>query len=317
MHGVIVKPEHGSIEWLQARHRDEEGMPVISASDAACVHGEHRYKSLYQFCQEKMADDVQVTETNEAMERGNRLEPMLIDWVGDKIGRKLRTPQKMYVYKEPGVSLIATLDAVDWTVDIEQGLLAPAVVEIKTTNRVFDPEAPLPAMWFWQGVQQAICADVNKIIWGVFDSTLTLHIVEQVVTSDAKRDHIDQCRNVTSHLMTGDIPNEWAQTIEDLRALEEDPGTTTEIDSVETQLRELIEVQAEARELKKREDDLKVQIGVALGTASVGTINGKPAVTWKTQSRSGFDNKRFAADHPDMAEQYTTTSSFRVMRFPK
>jgi len=158
---------------------------------------------------------------------------------------------------------------------------------------------------------------VDKIIWGVFDSTLTLHIVEQVVTSDAKRDHIDQCRNVTSHLMTGDIPNEWAQTIEDLRALEEDPGTTTEIDSVETQLRELIEVQAEARELKKREDDLKVQIGVALGTASVGTINGKPAVTWKTQSRSGFDNKRFAADHPDMAEQYTTTSSFRVMRFPK
>jgi len=317
MHGVIVKPEHGSIEWLQARHRDEEGMPVISASDAACVHGEHRYKSLYTFAQEKMADDVQVTETNESMERGNRLEPTLIDWVGDKIGRKLETPDVMHVYKETGVSLIATLDAVDWTVDAEQGLLTPAVVEIKTTNRVFDPDAPLPAMWFWQGVQQAICADVDKIIWGVFDSTLTLHIVEQVVTSDAKRDHIDQCRNVTSHLLAGDIPTEWAQTIEDLRALTEDPGSVAEIDSVETQLRELLEVQAESRALKKREDDLKVQIGVALGHASTGTIAGKPAVTWKTQSRSGFDSKRFAADHPDIAERYTTESSFRVMRFLK
>ena len=34
----------------------------------------------------------------------------------------------------------------------------------------------LPDYWRIQGIQQAICADVNQILWAVFDPSMILHI---------------------------------------------------------------------------------------------------------------------------------------------
>ena len=79
--GIVNKPEHGSYAWLKLRHRDPDGMPVVSASEAAADHNEHKYLSKYQLAVQKVADEPPFTESNRAMERGNRLEPVLIDWV--------------------------------------------------------------------------------------------------------------------------------------------------------------------------------------------------------------------------------------------
>jgi hypothetical protein len=50
---------------------------------------EHRFKTKYALAAEKLAAEPEVTETNRAMERGNRLEPVILQWVADEIGEQI------------------------------------------------------------------------------------------------------------------------------------------------------------------------------------------------------------------------------------
>jgi predicted phage-related endonuclease len=316
MGATIIKPLHGSMEWLKLRHRDDTGWPVVSASDAAAVHGEHRFKTKYGLGIDKLADEPTVTETNRAMERGNRLEATLLNWVGDEIGERVFNPDRMYVFQERGASMVATLDGYIGN----NPFLPDAIVEIKTYSGVFDPDGdygdgygPLPAYWHWQGVQQSLCCDTDEVIWGVFDSTLDLKIYRQYVTEVDRGRHIaavaDFCRNIA----VGFLPDDWQANYNDFasKPVSEHVADLTDLSSVIAQLRE---VQAEKRELNDREDELKASLAAAMDGATVGTVDGQEVVTWKQQSRISFDAKRFASEHPDLHKQYQTSSTFRVMR---
>lgn len=312
---TIPKPEHGSIEWLRLRQRDETGYPVVSASEAAAVHGEHRYKTKWSLAYDKLAAEPEVTETNRAMERGNRLEPVILQWVADEIGEQIVTPEVMYTVTSGGASLIATLDGI---VGDEQN--PDRVVEIKTYNRQWDESAdidgrgPLPSYWFWQGVHQAACTGVKEILWGIFDSTLDLHLYTQVIEEGIVGKHIGRVSDFCKHIATGIIPDEWEHTYDDIAKtlpVDEEPRA---IDDHEALLSQLRQVQAEKKEVTAREDELKAELGLALDGSTTGTIGGSVAVTWKQQSRSGFDQKRFASEHPELYSQYKTSNTFRVLR---
>jgi len=310
-HTTVLKPPHGSLAWLRLRQRTTGGHPVVSASEAAAVHDAHRFTSKYKLATDKLAEQPVVTETNEAMDRGNRLEPVLLDWVSDKIGEQVFSPDIMYRYSEPGVELIATLDGVTGHPENPD-----RIVEIKTYNRLFDPET-MPAYWYWQGVQQALCADVDTVIWGVFDASLSLHIHEQHVSQPEKDDHIFAVWDFTQQISNGSIPEEWARTFTDLKDIPADPNSVADVTDLSAQVGELIEVQTEMRRLKEREDSLKTLLGARLGPATIGTINGETAITWKESIRAGFDTRRFQTDHPDIAAEYSTHTTYRVMRTKK
>ncbi len=313
MGNLISKPQHGSMEWLRIRHRDEDGRPVISASDAAAVHGEHRFRTRHQLFAEKMAPEPVATVQNAAMERGNRLEPTIRQWAGDRLGVRLVEPTYMYAIENDTAPMIATLDAVDeWS--YENNPEKPAVVvEIKTYNREWD--GVLPRYWYWQGVQQALCANVDTITWAVFDSTLSLHLHEQPVSEDEKLAHIRAVQDFVFHLSIGEASPEWPATYDDIvSTYPEASGSTADISGYAHLLSELKDVQFQKKELATIEDELKAKIAGLLGDAETGLVDGTAMVTWKNQSRSSFDSKRFAADHPDLAEEYTKSSTFRVLR---
>lgn len=313
MGNLISKPQHGSMEWLRIRHRDEDGRPVISASDAAAVHGEHRFRTRHQLFAEKMAPEPVATVQNAAMERGNRLEPTIRQWAGDRLGVRLVEPTYMYAIENDTAPMIATLDAVDeWS--YENNPEKPAVVvEIKTYNREWD--GVLPRYWYWQGVQQALCANVDTITWAVFDSTLSLHLHEQPVSEDEKLEHIRAVQEFVFWLSIGEPNPEWPATYDDIvSTYPEASGSTADISGYAHLLSELKDVQFQKKELSTIEDELKAKIAGLLGDADTGLVDGTAMVTWKNQSRSSFDSKRFAVDHPDLAEEYTKSSTFRVLR---
>lgn len=312
---TLPKPAHGSLEWLRLRHRDVTGYPVVSASESAAVHAEHRFKTKYALGIEKLAPEPEVTESNRAMERGNRLEPVLLQWVADEIGQPVVEPVVMYTYSTKHASLIATLDGV-----VGEILNPERVVEIKTYNKTWDETAdldgygPLPAYWYWQGVHQAICAGVDEVLWGVFDRTLDLHLYVQTVDAETKEHHLAEVGDFCRHVATGIIPDEWEHTYDDIaKALPVDE-TTREIGSHEALIAQLRRVQEEKKALSEHEDELKAQLGLALDGATVGTIAGNTVVTWKQQARAGFNQKKFASDHPDLYNQYKTSNTFRVLR---
>lgn len=312
---TIPKPEHGSIEWLRLRQRDETGYPVVSASEAAAVHSEHRFKTKWALAADKIANEPEITETNRAMERGNRLEPVILQWVSDEIGKPIITPDVMHAVTSGGASLIATLDGI--VGDQEN---PDRVVEIKTYSRQWDENAdidgygPLPAYWFWQGVHQAACAGVDEILWGIFDSTLDLHLYTQKMDNSIIGKHVGRVSDFCRHVATGNIPHEWEHTYDDVAKSSRINEDVANLDDHQQLLVQLLTVQAEKKELAAAEDELKAELALLLDGSTVGTVGGTEAVTWKQQSRSGFDSKRFASEHPELYSQYQSTNTFRVLR---
>jgi predicted phage-related endonuclease len=75
------------------------------------------------------------------------------------------------------------------------------------------------------------------------------------------------------------------------------------------------EVQKEKKLLTVEEDELKATVALLLKDNEVGVVDGRQVVSWKEQSRKAFDSKVFAAEQPDLFNQYQKTSTFRVMRF--
>jgi hypothetical protein len=311
---TIPKPDHGSMDWLMLRHRAANGKPRIAASEAAAVHDQHRFISKYALAVEKMKDAPAVKETSRAMDRGNRLESVLLDWVGDEIGIPLITPDVMYAFDWETCPLIATIDGIDkysYDNNIDQ---PDYVVEIKTYNREWDGQ--LPAYWYWQGVQQAMCCDVNEIIWGIFDSTLDLHIHRQKVTTEEKAGHIEAVKDFLWYLDLGTIPAEWPATYTEIsERFPTADDNTVDLTAHADLITRIAEVQAAKKLLETEEDTLKATIAQLMKDANTGIINGQPAVTWKSQNRKGWDKKAFTSDHPDLYSQYETTSTIRVMRF--
>jgi len=309
-HYTVLKPQHGSQDWLSARWKNEQGEARISASVAAAVHGEHQYTSAADLAFELLAEQPPTPSSpTPAMERGNRLEPMLLEWSGDINNVDVIAPNEMFCYDEDGVRLIATLDGIM----MHDG----TPIEVKTSNRRWTGE--LPRTWYWQGVQQAICANKDRIEWAIFDSDLELHGYTQVVTSDEKQQHIEACRRFLAHIDMGMLPDVAQPEYKHASALHPvGNGKSVELpESVVEIVASLASVREQQKELDKTEDDLKAQICLLLGEAEYGNINGEPVISWKTASRTSFDAKKFEAEHPALYNKFKTTSQYRTVRIMK
>lgn len=303
---TINKPLHGSQEWLNVRWRNEKNQARISASVAAVVHGEHRYKSTADLAVELLNDNPpNPTETNEAMERGNRLEPTLVAWVGDLLNVGVETPEVMYTYDVPGIRLIATLDGV--TVD---GI----PIEVKTSKKIWD--GVLPREWYWQGVHQAICVGSDLIEWGILDGNLEFHRHTQVVSSDEKGLHLAACAEFLGAIDNGFLPKNTVLNyshIETMYPVQE--AKTVEFDDEGCLLvADLVEVRAAQKALVEEEDRIKVSLGEILKDADTGVFNGKTLITWKTRTRTIFDSKKFELDHPVLAGKYKKRTEYKAMK---
>jgi len=74
---------------------------------------------------------------------------------------------------------------------------------------------------------------------------------------------------------------------------------------------------AALRAAEDAEEAASNALRAALGNASVATVDGVKAATWKAQERTALDIKRLATDNPELAEKYRTVSTFRVLRTTK
>jgi putative phage-type endonuclease len=297
---TIPKPEHGSKEWLLARWKDEEGNLLVSASDAAAIYDLHPFKSREQYAAEQLSKQAPEPKApSEAMERGNRLEAPLLEWVSDRIGKKITTPDVMY--RDGRMS--ATLDGMTEDGDI---------VEIKTYNKQWT--GTLPAHWAVQGVQQAICAGKNKVIWGVFDSTLSLHIYEQTVSSDEMAEHKAAVRMWFEAIDYDATPTgvRWSYATITSRYNAAD-GSSVEVGPWGKEvLDQLRHVKSELKSYEQMEDMLKAEFCELMGNSESATIDGNVVATWKPQVRSSFDSKAFKADNPELTSQYTKQMTIRT-----
>lgn len=300
------KPPHGSAEWLAARWQNAKGEKRVTASVAAAVHGQHRYTTMADLAVELLAPEPpQPKPQNDAMKRGTVLEGPLLKWASEIVGNHIVEPDVLFAYEEPGVRLLATLDGV------AEGL---KVYEVKTYNKRWQNQ--LPDYWYWQGVQQAICADVPSIEWVIFDSQLELHFLTQTVTSDERQTHIDKVRQFLSYIDMGMIPPDADPTYENASRLHpEGHGQSVELDAaVYDTLERLSLAKEQKRQAEAVEEQCKGELAMLLGDAEYGTVDGTTVVTWKNQKRTTFDAKAFEAEHPALYAKFKKETTLRAMR---
>jgi predicted phage-related endonuclease len=91
--------------------------------------------------------------------------------------------------------------------------------------------------------------------------------------------------------------------------------TSVELDDDTAQwCRALVCRQARIRDLQSDEDALKGMIGHRLGDAAEGRHDGRTIVTWRQVTRTTIDAKRLRAEHPDIARDCATSSTYRHLR---
>lgn len=92
---------------------------------------------------------------------------------------------------------------------------------------------------------------------------------------------------------------------------EHDPDESVPLDDMSALYKQLGEAREAARQAKERADEARDQILARLRQmgATVGTIDGRPAVERKIVESSRVDTTKLRREQPDIAAIYTTTST--------
>jgi predicted phage-related endonuclease len=294
----IHKEPHGSQAWLNQRYMDEQGNRRISASAAAAIYGLHPFVKKDHYAAEQLSGVAPTPITpNAAMETGNRLEDTIISWSGDRLGVEFETPKELFCYDtDKGCHLISTLDG--WNEETRH------ILEVKTTSREYS--GTLPDYWRIQGITQYICADAKRVTWAIFDNTLRLTLVEQVITEEEVAEHIEAVTEWLNSVELGMTPSGVRWSYETIQTRYQRPvSRSVELPSETADLiQRLRHVRSELASYKQMEDELKAEVCELLGEADTAILNGVTVATWKGQKRESFDSKALRLAHPDLAKQY-------------
>lgn len=306
---ILEKAKHGSIEWLQARWRDEHGKCLFGASDVPVVMGASPYKKRSELFAEKLSPPVIQGETA-VFRRGNVLEPALLGEAAHILGCDVITPDVIYRSGRLSVSLDG--------VDNEHS--PNLIVEAKTTTRYSVHDATdLPLEWLWQGYAQQAVIDV-PVWFVVLDRDLRISCVELPKNLEA----IAALRMETE--LFGSWVDDNTPPIEELDDFNADTiaqiwkatPTSVELDPSEAGhwLQTLAAARSMGKEAEQMEAEAKDNLARLLLNNEIGTVNGVPVVTWKQQNgKRSLDTTRLRTEHPDLVAQYEKEGKpFRVMR---
>ena len=74
---IIDKPTHGTLDWLDIRHRDDDGRCTLGASEAPALMDSSAFMSQADLWYRKTTSP-EISEPSAAMQVGNDLEPALV-----------------------------------------------------------------------------------------------------------------------------------------------------------------------------------------------------------------------------------------------
>jgi putative phage-type endonuclease len=300
----IQKPTHGSLEWLQLRHK-HNNQTIVGASEVSIIIGVNHYKNIIDLAIEKLQPP-QVREQNDAMKRGTYLEQGLLDYASAELHTTIITPDVMYLNGR----IISTLDGINND--------STRVFEAKTTTAWVAGDPVLPE-WYWQAQAQMFCTGVSTVTFIVLDRQLRISMFDVEYNAEDVAHMETLVHQFCESIDAGVLPDDVPLSAEQVTALHPTPdGTEIELGAAGM---ELLQRWQSAKEMLKHyeteEKELKDALANLLRNHDTGTVDGHKVITFKAQNTTRFDQKAFAESHPDLAKQYQKQSSFRVMRTVK
>lgn len=289
----------------------------LGGSDALAYCGEDPHKSPIDLYREK-TEPLPAEVYDPRRDWGNRLEPVIRDWLQDELKRPITLPPEKAPRHAKYPFLIGHLDGVLFDAKAPEGveiksadkLLAQAYGEVET-DKV--PIRHVCQVMHYMMVMPEIRQFHIAVLLGGNDSR---HYVVQY-DADLAAVLLARALRFWEQVVTRTVPA--AKTFDDCKYLW---PRSQEIALKATD--HMIETIQKLEALRKRErtacheaDELEVEVKSFMGTASQligpGVVNHMLA-TWRSQERNIVNLKALEGDHPDLVAQYRHTSSHRVFR---
>jgi len=295
-------------QWLADRKY------YIGGSDEAALLGVSPWRTPLDVFLEKTGDATPF-EGNDATYWGTRLEDVVAEEYARRTGNKVRRRNAVLVHPEHDF-LRANLD--------REIVGQKRILECKTaglrsadswgedgTDQV--PDYYLPQVAHYMAVTGATGADVAVLIGG---QDFRIYHVERDL--ELERLVLERAVQFWHDHVVPRVPPPPMSAQDVVRLFPSDDGNTVDATpEVAAAVQRLAEVRAQIKALQGDKDDpapgteafLANEVKTFLGSAAVlRGPNGKPMATWKAaKDATRFDAKRFAAEHPDLFQQYQTT----------
>jgi len=276
----------------------EQRRKGIGGSDAAAVLGLSKWKTAYDVFLDKTGK-AEPTPDNDAMLWGRLLEPVIRQQYADRTGRVVVMPEMLRDAKDSYI--VANVD----------GLCADRVLEIKTarTSKDWGEEGSdeVPMQYFLQCQHYMLvtgrpAADIAVLI-GASDFRIYTIEANEKLFGVMRASYADFWNE---HVLK-DVPPEAVSYADAVAQYKVSNGQTIEATpDVLKMVDALKALQEKQKALAEEETALKGSIMAFMKDNEALTVDGLTRVSWKTsKAAERFDNKRFKAEHPDLAAAYT------------
>lgn len=284
---TIAKPADRA-EWLAAR------FPFFNASDAGCLYNVHPFKSLADVAVEKLSGEPADEEQNDAMDRGVRLEPVLLDWIADDLGVEVVVPDRLFIRDR----LMSTVDGEFIGNDEEW-------IEAKTSSHRHDEPAPY---WYRQICAQAASTGRKRchVVW--IDSDLRFKSEIVVPDPDDVLDVLARANRFMEFIDLGMFPEGVELRASHLASIFPKPvdGKFVDVDDLGRDVISRWEAARQSRiAAEKAEESLKDEVARIVGDAEGVTHEGRLICTWKANKASErVDYRALEAAEPEVVSRF-------------
>lgn len=290
----------------------QERKTGIGGSDAAAVCGISKYKTPVQVYLDKLGLSHGVEE-NEAMYWGNVLEPIVRDEYIRRSGEKVTTTDIIKRHSEHNF-MLANVDGI-----IGNG---KAIFEAKicSSYNMIEWGEPgtdeMPQSYLMQCAHYAAVYDVAYVDLGVlFGNRWHFEIYRYHRNKQLEKNLIEIERDFWNNHVLKEIPPEPINSGDVVLLYPSDNGGIADADDeICGHLLEYQALKEKIREYEKQADYFKTQVISHMKEASSLLNSGVLLATYKQQTSSRFDNKKFEKIHPDLYPVFLKQSSSRVLK---
>lgn len=291
-------------EWLALRGK------YIGGSDAAAVVGLNPYTSAFSLWAEKTGR-LPGFEGNLATEVGTYLEEFVAQKFSQETGKKVRRVNQSILN-----------DEYPWAIaNIDRDIVGEdAGLEIKTTSELNLKKfkgGEYPTQYYAQMTHYLAVTGKKRWYLAVLigNREFRVYILER--DEDEIKALMEAEKAFWQHVVTDTPPatdgsDSTGKTLNQLHPNSD--GSVVDVAGFELEIDRYYALWDQADAIEEQMDAIVNKLKAYLGNAERGESK-KYKVSWKGQTRSSFDHKRFAADHPEMElSHYYKTSGYRTFK---
>lgn len=301
---VIAKLSNLSrADWLKLRKRG------IGGSDAAAVCGMNRWRGPLDVYLDKTNTAIE-DKDNAAMYWGRVMEPVLREEFGKRSGLKVEAVPYMFACKEYPY-MLADIDGIAHEADGSVSLL-----EIKTANGFAAAEWDngLPPEYYVQIQHYLAVCELQKayVIVLIGGNDFRVEEIdrdeETIQTLIAMEQHFWQ-----TYVMTKTPPEADATSGNALNTLYPASNGTSVIlpADADALIQEISDCKILEEDLKKKRAEKENQLKAMLKKAECAKTPAGYSIRWKSSKTNRLDTATLKAEHPELVEKYTKTTSYR------